>query len=932
MTGAAAVDAARAAFARACGPAQESATAGLWVEDLPFASTDARALRLREREALRGAYGDRPRLRAVLLTYADDTADLVAVAHHGLLDRPALRRLVHALAGQLAEDSAVMAVLRQPATDWGPASPQPRPQPPDWAMPGDGGPAAGAPPQAEPSRAAPQPGDPAVVTAAAALVLSRHAGAATVRLAVPSRPGPDAATGGVLTVRVDERLTAAEFVEQVRQEFRRAAEQDDAPTPAVGLVLTEPQPDERYHPFLAPPFPLTLVWECSGEEVAPAGAAVADPRIVDPGHAVRFQECVCHVVSSLHRADPHLTLADIALVDPLQASALRDLGRTEAPHRDAVPVPTLHEAVHRLACSQPHRVAVSGADGTLTYGELDARATSWAHALRERGAVHGGFVGVCMERGTDLVVALLAVLKTGAAYVPLDVHHPGERLRCTTEDAGLPLVVTTLPEFPAPDGSSVVRPAELDASAAAAGPLPETTADDPAYVIYTSGTTGRPKGVVVPHRNVLALLNATRPTMGFGPDDVWTLFHSTAFDFSVWEIWGCLLTGGRLVVVPYLTTRSPADFHELLVREQVTVLNQTPSAFSGLLDADGRQELAVRLVVFGGEALDPRMLRPWFRRYPTTVCRVVNMYGITETTVHVTAHEVTPVEAQTGSARVGRALPGWSVSVRDERGRLVPVGAIGEIYVGGAGVAREYLGREQLTAERFPVDPATGERLYRSGDRGRMRPDGSLDHLGRLDDQVKLRGFRIEPGEVRSVLMADPAVREAAVVLDEHEDPAYTRLVGYVVLRDGSAAEVRRRVGSVLPEHMVPSVLVELARLPLTVNGKLDRTRLPVPERTAAAGPADCGRSREGAPDRAGTADAAGTAGSVLAAWRAALADDAVGPDDDFFEAGGNSLIAVRLLTALREKGLPSLSPRDLYVHRTAARLAALADTRGTRS
>ncbi|MEV5148906.1 amino acid adenylation domain-containing protein [Streptomyces sp. NPDC052727] len=931
LTGAPAVRAAREALARAGHGLADPDRVTLWSEDLPFASDDPLALRLRERERLRGLGEDRPGVRAVLLGYRDDAADLVVVSRHDVLGRTGLRRLAHTLAGRAPGEPA--ALPEPPAQA---AAVRPRPVAPDTERPAWG--LAGAPAgqeDAAPSGpdAVPGTADPFEVIAAVALVLSRYEQTATVRLALPASPAEDGGAGGVLTVRVDETDTAAEFVERVRQAARNLTWPAGAALPAAGVLFTGDHPDELYRPFLAPVLPLLLHWRSADGLWTPAGV-LPDPGVVDPAQASRFLRCVRYVLGRL-RADGNPVLARIETTDPAHTAVLRALGRTGPPLEGSAR--TLHEAVREVALAQPDRTAVSGEGGTLTYAELDARATAWAHALRERGAGRGGFVGVCLDRTADLVVALLAVLKTGAAYVPLDPHYPADRLRFTADDAGLSLVLTTLADFPAGAGVEVIDPARL--TGPASGPLPDTSPDDAAYVIYTSGTTGRPKGVVVPHRNVTALLAATRDDMEFGPDDVWTLFHSSAFDFSVWEIWGCLLTGGHLVVVPFMTTRSPADFHRLLVRERVTVLSQTPSAFGGLLDADATagpdRELALRLVVFGGEALDPRMLRPWFRRHTPEACRMVNMYGITETTVHVTARDVTPVDADTGSACVGRALPGWSVSVRDDRGRPLPVGAVGEIYVGGAGVARHYLGREELTAERFPTDPVTGERLYRSGDRGRMRPDGSLDHLGRLDDQVKLRGFRIELGEVRSVLLADPAVAEAAVVLDERSDAAYTRLVGYVVLRHGSALDVRRRVAGVLPEHMVPAVLVPLPRLPLTVNGKLDRARLPLPDRAGTGTEPDGTTATADGTTAPGTVPATApptTTATVLAAWRAALADDSVTADEDFFESGGNSLVAVRLLTALRDQGFAALSPRDLYVHRTVTRLSALIDSRAGRS
>lgn len=507
---------------------------------------------------------------------------------------------------------------------------------------------------------------------------------------------------------------------------------------------------------------------------------------------------------------------------------------------------------------------------------------------------------------------MLAVLKADAIYVPLDPDHPADRRARTAEDAGLRLTVedtAPLTGHPADHRAPTARPATA-----------------PAYVIHTSGSTGRPKGVVVPHSNVLALIDATRDDFGLTPGDTWTLFHSSAFDFSVWEIWGALLTGARLVVVDYWVSRSPADFHALLVREGVTVLSQTPSAFTQLMAADrehgerrGRgTPLALRLVVLGGEPLDARPLRDWFDRHPEDRCRLVNMFGITETTVHVTAQTVTRRTALSGSRSVGHPLPGWYVYVLDARGRPVPPGAPGEIHVGGAGVATGYLGRPGLTGQRFVPDPWHGGRMYRSGDLGRLLPDGTLEHLGRIDSQVKVRGFRIELDEIRHVLLADPSVTAAAVTVsgDAFLDAAGVRIDAYVVLAAdpvGTADDIRRRAAKLLPEHMLPASVTALPRLPLTPNGKLDPSRLPAP-----TAPAD-------APPGTAAPAAADPFAELTGIWESVLGVP-VGPDDNFFDLGGNSLYAIRLASAMRERGLPPVALRRLYLSPTVRSLSEAVD------
>src|SRR3954464_3677474 len=389
--------------------------------------------------------------------------------------------------------------------------------------------------------------------------------------------------------------------------------------------------------------------------------------------------------------------------------------------------------------------------------------------------------------------------------------------------------------LPAHDAHVVCLDADWPAIASqpATAPATNLAPQHPAYVIYTSGSTGIPKGVAVTHQNVVRLFGATEHLFHFGTLDVWTLFHSFTFDFSVWEIWGALLHGGRLVVVPYAISRSPPEFLKLMAREGVTVLNQTPSAFYQLLQTDRERPelgrgLALRHVIFGGEALDPRRLDGWYERHPDNAPVLINMYGITETTVHV-SHLLLDRKLAASSAGnlIGRAIPDLHAYVLDGGLEPVPAGVSGELYIAGSGLARGYVGRAGLTAERFVADPfgAAGSRMYRTGDLARWRGDGVLEFLGRADAQVKVRGFRIEPGEIEAALVGHGDVAQAAVIARE-DGPGGKRLVGYVVAAGAAvpdAAVLRAHLGRSLPEHMVPSAFVVLDRLPLTPNGKLDR-------------------------------------------------------------------------------------------------------------
>ncbi|HZM00240.1 MAG TPA: amino acid adenylation domain-containing protein, partial [Planctomycetota bacterium] len=453
----------------------------------------------------------------------------------------------------------------------------------------------------------------------------------------------------------------------------------------------------------------------------------------------------------------------------------------------------LHERFEAQADRTPQAAAVSFEGSALSYADLDARANQLAHVLAEHGVGPETRVGLCLERGPGLVVGILAVLKAGGGYVPLDLANPSERIAFILQDARVPVLLTDSSQIDKlPPHQAAVVCIDRDRSridaASTARPRSGATPRALAYVIYTSGSTGKPKGVLVEHGSVVRLFDATAAWFGFDERDVWTLFHSSAFDFSVWELWGALLHGGRLVVVPYLTSRSPEEFHGLLARERVTVLNQTPSAFRPLIAADERlgrgAPLSLRLVIFGGEALELQSLAPWIARHGDESPQLVNMYGITETTVHVTRRVIRAADLASAPGSVlGRPIPDLQVYVLDRHRQLQPIGVPGELYVGGAGVARGYLDRPELTAERFVPDPfraEPGARLYRTGDVARTLPDWDIQYLGRNDDQVKIRGYRIELGEIEAALAAHPWVREAVVTLHAGED-GDKRLVGYVV-------------------------------------------------------------------------------------------------------------------------------------------------------
>ncbi|MEV0219300.1 amino acid adenylation domain-containing protein, partial [Streptomyces sp. NPDC050704] len=592
------------------------------------------------------------------------------------------------------------------------------------------------------------------------------------------------------------------------------------------------------------------------------------------------------------------------------------------------PEACVHEVFEERAARTPDAVAVTFGATHLTYAELNTRANRVAHLLRAKGVGPETLVGVSLERGTDLVAVLLGVLKAGGAYLPLDPAYPADRLTYIAEDAAAQVVVTTSAQAGSFTAGLVLldTDAELLDAQPGTNPVPLAGPENLIYVIYTSGSTGRPKGVTLTHANVLRLFTVTEGQFGFGPRDVWTLFHSYAFDFSVWELWGALLYGGRLVVVEQTVARSPEDFLDLLVAERVTVLNQTPSAFRSLAaaarDDDPRiAELALRTVVFGGEKLEVAELKPWAERVGLATTDLVNMYGITETTVHVTHHLLTDDDlASPPRSPVGGPLADLRVCLLDRNGRIVPLGVPGEIHVGGPGVARGYLGRPELTAERFVPDPyATepGARLYRAGDLARRLPDGGLEFLGRIDDQVKIRGFRIELGEISAALGGHPAVRDAVVVVRE-DTPGDKRLVGYFVPAGEQPpvlAELRAHLARELPDHMVPAAYVPIERIPLNANGKLNRRVLPAPSDAALAA------------DETYTAPRTPVEERIAAVWREVLGAERAGAHDSFFDLGGDSIRAVALVGAMRAAGF-DVAVREVFELRTVAGLAELLDGR----
>ncbi|GAA0603000.1 hypothetical protein GCM10010174_19080 [Kutzneria viridogrisea] len=613
-------------------------------------------------------------------------------------------------------------------------------------------------------------------------------------------------------------------------------------------------------------------------------------------------------------ADPDRPIGQIDVLTP--AERQRMLVEWNGAEADTTQE-TLTGVFEAQVARDPSAIAVVFEDTRLSYADLNERANRLAHHLIAQGVGTEDLVALAMPRCAEMVVAVLATIKAGAAYLPIDPAYPADRIAYVLADAKPAAVVTSSQvsvELPDSVPVVVLDQAELSAYPSSNPELGALSPDNAAYVIYTSGSTGRPKGVLIPHRNAVRLFTATEQWFHFGPEDVWTLFHSYAFDFSVWELWGPLLHGGRLVVVPHATTRSPEEFLALLSQERVTVLNQTPSAFYQLIqaDKDNPQPLSLRYVVFGGEALELRRMTEWYARHAADAPVLVNMYGITETTVHVTHIALDEeIAAGGGASLIGTGIPDLRVYLLDDCLQPVPPGVTGELYVAGAGLARGYLGRPGLSGERFVADPfgEPGTRMYRSGDLARWTTDGTLDYLGRADHQVKIRGFRIELGEIEGVIERHPEVEQVTVLVRE-DRPGDKRLVAYVI-GGVDHAELKAHAQGSLPEYMVPSAFVTIEAFPLTANGKLDRKALPAPDLSAAAGGREPRNQRE----------------EVLCGLFAdVLGVERVGIDDSFFDLGGHSLLVTRLVSRIRSAFGAELALRALFEAPTVAGLSERLD------
>jgi amino acid adenylation domain-containing protein len=681
---------------------------------------------------------------------------------------------------------------------------------------------------------------------------------------------------------------------------------DAAAALALGDLQVTPVPADTQTARMDLTFSLVERWNGAGEPAGISGAVEFRTDVFDPASIEGLIERLQRVLVAV-TADPARRLSSMDLLDAAEHARLDGWCNRAVLTRPAptpVSIPVLFAA---QVARTPEAVALTCEGRSMTYRELDEAANRLAHLLAGHGVGPGDCVALLFSRSAEAIVSILAVLKTGAAYLPIDPTLPAARIGFMLADAAPSAAITTVGLAERLDGCDLlvidVNDPAVETQPSTAPPAP--AADEIAYLIYTSGTTGVPKGVAVPHRNVTRLLASLDAELELSPGQVWTQCHSLAFDFSVWEIFGALLHGGQLVVVPDSVVWSAEDLHAVLVSEQVSVLSQTPSAFYALQTADALQpergrQLKLETVVFGGEALEPTRLAAWLHNHPG-LSRLVNMYGITETTVHASFREIVEADVEGGVSPIGVPLAHLGFFVLDGWLRSVPAGVVGELYVAGAALAYGYVGRAGLTSSRFVACPfggagVPGIRMYRTGDLVRWDAGGQLHYLGRADEQVKIRGYRIELGEIQAVLSGLAGVDQAVVIARE-DRPGDKRLVGYIT---GTAdpTEIREKLAERVPAYMVPTAVVVLEALPLTVNGKLDTRALPVPEYQ------DVDRYR---------APATPTEEILAGIYAQVLGLERVGVDDSFFDLGGDSLLAIRVIAAINTSLDVHLPVRTLF-------------------
>ena len=589
-------------------------------------------------------------------------------------------------------------------------------------------------------------------------------------------------------------------------------------------------------------------------------------------------------------ADQALLLGDINILSSAEREQI--IHEFNDPDAEYPRDKTIHQLFEEQVARTPERVALVFEQKQLTYGELNQKANVIAHKLRSLGVKPGDYVGIIAARSLEMVIGIYGIIKSGGAYVPIDPTYPQARINFMLEDCQAKVVLIkgeiSLKEVTEEVAVPVIDLGEIEVWEGESGnPSYVNQGTDLLYLIYTSGTTGKPKGVMIQHQNVVSLLKSDKFQFDFNEADVWSLFHSYAFDFSVWEMFGATLNGGKLIIVPLAVCQDPPLFLDYLKRYQISVLNQVPTAFYQLMLAENetRMMASIRYLIFGGEALNPRKLASWRRKYQQA--KIINMYGITEITVHATYREITEVEIERGISDIGKPIPTLQIYILNN-GKLCGIGIPGELYIAGAGVAAGYLNQPELTRSKFIENPFTsGTVMYRTGDLARRLPDGNMEFLGRMDHQVKIRGFRIELRAIENHLLKLDQIK-AVWVMDREDGQGHNYLCAYFVATAAIAVnEIRQHLSEMLPDYMIPSYFVRLEELPLTANGKIDQPSLPEPVAMS---------------EEEYVAPRTEMEVRVAQIWSEVLEKERIGINDNFFELGGHSLRATVLIEKINQR------------------------------
>lgn len=648
--------------------------------------------------------------------------------------------------------------------------------------------------------------------------------------------------------------------------------------------------------------------------------------IINPGEQLAFQanfnaetyeaqvvqDILHHMVRILKAIikTPSMLLNAFSLVTPDEEAALVSLLDNQQ-HTWPQEV-NVFELFEQQALQRPKEVAIVYHDTEVTYEELYRQSAQVSTLLQRHGVKAGQPIGVYMDRSHEYIIALMGILRMGAIYLPLDVDYPDSRIQYMLEDSGSQFIMCKRERPPSStarvtlcfwEDSLQESPAEMEQRTTMAS-------TSVCYIIYTSGTTGSPKGVMITHQNVVRLFYNSGFQFDFNERDVWTMFHSPCFDFSIWEIFGAVLFGGKLIIIPKMTTRDPKRFLQLLREKKVTILNQTPSAFYNLIAKEldsSKNDLLLRYVIFGGEALRPGKLAEWVAKYPEVT--LINMFGITETTVHVTYKKIGAFEVKHNISNIGKPIPTLAVYILDENMKVQPPGVIGELYIGGEGVAKGYWGKEELTRTRFVENPYDiGKKLYKSGDMARLLHSGDIEYIGRLDQQVQLRGFRIELGEIETVLKQYEGITDAFVLVKEKGHDA--RLIAYYIGRDAvKSIDLRSFLSRKLAEHMVPAQYIRIEEVPLTSNGKIDLSALPDSSGVEALPAVGANNKMEK---------------DLIAIWAEVLDLQVaqVGININFFELGGDSMRLVRMVDLIETRLGCKMSVADAFTYPVISLLA----------